>query len=64
MWLWEQRARTQVVTGSLGLQCGEWPLGGEGRRLSPAEQGAAAVVQMSDDGTVSLCWSLGQSQSF
>ena len=29
---WEQWGRTQVVTGSLQLQCAEWPLGGEGQR--------------------------------
>ena len=29
--------RTQVLTGSLRLQCREWPLGGEGHRERPGE---------------------------
>ena len=34
-WSSEQWDRSPVVTGSLWLQCGEWPLGGEGQRERP-----------------------------
>ena len=47
-----------IITGSLRLQCTEYPLGGKEQRQRPrASEKAAAVVHMECDLCCSLCGS-------